>query len=82
MNPDLATYVEHFRARVLQDTLAEALPAYWLRRAKTFAAVGNARCDEIATACRNQAQFLTTYPLLGVEEFSEPEIVAAIREAA
>lgn len=33
---DLADYVEHFRARVLQDALNEATAAYWLRRAETF----------------------------------------------
>ena len=51
----LAAYLEHFRARVLQDALNEATAAYWLRRAATFDAVGNARCDEIAQACRNRA---------------------------
>lgn len=29
-------YVERFRARVIQDALAEALPGYWLRRAECF----------------------------------------------
>ena len=29
-------YVEHFRARVVQDALAEASAAYWLRRADAF----------------------------------------------
>lgn len=52
---DLSEHVEHFRLRVLQDALNEATSAYWLRRAATFEAVGNARCDEIATACRNRA---------------------------
>lgn len=52
---DLSEYVEHFRARVLQDALAEATAAYWTRRADQFAAVGNARCDAIAQACRNKA---------------------------
>lgn len=72
-----AKFVEHFRARVLQDALAEALPAYWLRRAETFAAVGNARCDEIAQACRNHAAFLVDNPMI-----PEAEIAAAVREAA
>jgi|LULE01.1.fsa_nt_gb hypothetical protein len=53
--PDLDAYVEHFRTRVLQDALAEATASYWNRRAATFAAVGNARCDAIAAACRNRA---------------------------
>jgi hypothetical protein len=33
---DLAAYVEHFRARVLQDALNEASAAYWQRRAKAY----------------------------------------------
>lgn len=33
---DLTTYLEHFRARVLQDALNEATAAYWLRRAAAF----------------------------------------------
>jgi hypothetical protein len=32
------SYVDHFRARVLQDALAEATAMYWRRRAETFAA--------------------------------------------
>lgn len=54
--PDLTEYVEHFRVRVLQDALAEATASYWLRRSRQFAAVGNARCQEIAQACRNAAR--------------------------
>lgn len=52
---DLESFVEHFRKRVFQDALNEATSAYWLKRADQFAAVGNARCDEIAQACRNRA---------------------------
>lgn len=33
---DLDEYVEHFRARVLQDALSEATAAYWRHRAETF----------------------------------------------
>lgn len=51
----LASYVEHFRWRVLQDALAEATRDYWLRRADAFAAVGTPACDQIAQACRNRA---------------------------
>lgn len=29
-------YIERFRRRVLQDAVAEALPAYWLHRAELF----------------------------------------------
>lgn len=53
---DLAAHVEHFRARVLQDALAEATASYWRRRAEQFAAVGNARCDETARACLAAAE--------------------------
>lgn len=52
---DLDDFVRHFSTRVLQDALNEATAAYWLKRAETFEAVGNARCDEIAIACRNRA---------------------------
>lgn len=55
MLSDLPEYVEHMRARVLQDALAEASASYWRRRAETFAAVGTPACDEIAQACRNRA---------------------------
>lgn len=54
----LPAHLEHFRRRVLYDALLEASSAYWLRRADTFAAVGNARCDETAQACRNHAKLL------------------------
>lgn len=51
----LADYVDHFRARVLQDAIAEATASYWLRRAATFDAVGTQSCESIAQACRNAA---------------------------
>lgn len=53
---DLEDYVANFRRRVLQDALSEATAAYWTKRAEQFEAVGNARCDEIAIACRNRAK--------------------------
>lgn len=53
---DVSAYVAHFRWRVLQDALAEGTARYWLRRARTFAAVGTKGCDEIAQACRNAAE--------------------------
>ncbi len=52
---DLNEYVEHFRARVLQDAFNEATAAYWTRRAEKFLAVGTPTCDEIAQACQNAA---------------------------
>ncbi len=36
--PTLQPHVEHFRARILQDVLAEATTHYWLRRAAMFEA--------------------------------------------
>lgn len=75
---DLAAYVEHFRARVLQDAINEALPTYWERRERDFEFVGNARCDEVATACRNKAEVLRRYPLVGIE----PDVEDALREAS
>lgn len=52
---DLAEHVEHFRARVLQDALAEATAAYWERRAETFEAVGLPEAEAVAVACRRHA---------------------------
>lgn len=55
---DVQKHVEQFSRRVLQDALAEALPAYWLRRAEVFDQVGTAAADEIALACRRHAELL------------------------
>lgn len=55
-------YLAHFQLRVLQDAWLEQDPAYWLRRADAFAAVGTPTCDQIAQACRNRAA-LTDSPL-------------------
>lgn len=33
---DLESFVDQFRARVLQDALSEATSSYWLRRAEQF----------------------------------------------
>ena len=35
---DKLSYVDHFRARVVQDALTEAMRSYWLRRAAAFEA--------------------------------------------
>lgn len=72
----LSEYVEHFRHRVLQDALNEATSSYWLRRADQFAAVGNARCDEIAQACRNRAAVAL------MDDAISTEVVTALREVA
>jgi len=69
-------YVDRFRQDVLADAFAEALPAHWRRRADTFAAVGTAACDEVATACRHHADFLELYPL-DVLELSAAELARA-----
>lgn len=54
--PDtLEQYVEHFRARVLQDALNEATASYWIGRAEAFEAArprpgdftGNATRDDL-----------------------------------
>jgi hypothetical protein len=62
MTSGLDEYVEHFRARVLQDALNEATATYWLRRAEQFAAVGTPLSDEIAQACRNAASLAILQP--------------------
>ena len=51
----LADYIETIQRRMLQDIWLEADRAYWLRRARTFAAVGTPACNQIAQACRNRA---------------------------
>lgn len=53
-----AGYLEHFRARALQDALTDALPATWRRRAADFDAVGTQQCSDVALACRRHADLL------------------------
>lgn len=68
---ELREHLEHFRLRVLQDAVIEGTRLYWLRRANQFAAVGNARADEIARACRNAAALAPIQaedPVAGVVE--------------
>lgn len=56
--------VDHYRARVLQDVLLLALPAYWDRRAAAFEAArpsrddfhGRATGDDLAQADHRNAQ--------------------------
>ena len=50
----LARHVEHFRARVVQDALAEADAAYWLRRADAFDAARPRRGDFHGRASRQE----------------------------
>lgn len=53
-----AEYLANFGRRILQDALAEATAAYWLRRADTFAAVGTPTADLTARTCRAHAWLL------------------------
>ena len=73
VDKSLTEYMDHFRARVLQDALTEATAAYWRRRADTFAAVGNERCDAVALACRQRA---------AVEEMGEHDVIEAFVRTA
>lgn len=36
LSDDLGAYLDHFRGRVIQDTLTEATSTYWLNRAATW----------------------------------------------
>lgn len=36
MTAAIVEHIDHFQHRVIQDALADATPAYWLRRAETF----------------------------------------------
>lgn len=71
----LADYVANFCRRILADALLEATSAYWLRRAATFATVGNPRCDEVAEACRNHAELLR---MVGLDDDAEAIIADAL----
>jgi len=92
---DLPEYVEHFRARVVQDALNEATASYWTRRAETFEAArhrpgidypGQASLDELRERWRDLTEIATacrnraTVSLM--QDGIEPEVVAALREAS
>lgn len=47
--------VEQCARRFIMQLLLETDEGFWLRRAREFACVGTASCDEIATACRHKA---------------------------
>jgi hypothetical protein len=64
----LVEHLEHFQHRIMQDALAEATSAYWLKRAADFDAVGTPEADETAQACRNRARVALDGD---VEEFYE-----------
>ena len=64
-NADEVSFVYHFRARVLQDALTEALRSTWLRRADAFEAAmhrpgkdfpGRCSVDQIAANNERLAQ--------------------------
>ena len=65
--PPPAEYLELFARRILTDAFNEASSEYWRKRAAQFDAVGNARCDETAQACRNHAALIDRYGLPGEE---------------
>lgn len=73
----LDQHLAHFQWRVLQDALTEATSAYWLRRADTFAAVGNHRCDQVALACRRHAQLITE---IGLDDAVRDLLTAVLTE--
>lgn len=60
--PSVTAHLEQIVLRIIQGAIDEAKPQHWLRRADTFAAVGNARCDADALACRRHARILAEAP--------------------
>lgn len=60
--PSIVDHLDQIVLRIIQGAIDEAKPQHWLRRADTFAAVGNARCDADALACRRHARILAEAP--------------------
>lgn len=89
----MVEYVEHFRARVLQDALTEATAAYWLRRARQFEAArprpgdyhGAATVDELRDGWRRLtgvAQACRNRAAVCQLTYDiDPDVWAALREA-
>lgn len=50
--------IERLARLAIIDALLEGSARYWLKRAEDFDRVGNAKCDEIARACRNKAALI------------------------
>ncbi len=71
--------VDHFRARVLQDALNEALPGYWEHRADTFARVGTLTAAATERACRRHAWLLRRD---GIPTAVLRELAAVLEETA
>lgn len=63
--------IEHFKTRLLQDALTEAIPHYWLRRATQLEAVGTEDCDLAALNCRRHAALLAEQPIDYTDEIQE-----------
>lgn len=93
MIPGLSEYVEHFRARVLQDALNEATSSYWLRRADQFTAAmprpgefhgqrTDDRLDEKVVELAGIVQACRARASVALVQDLEPDTVQAIREAA
>lgn len=71
--------IDHFRCRVLQNALTEALPAYWRRRAATLQAVGTEGASAASLACRRHAWLLERE---GVPEHMLHELLQALEDTA
>ncbi len=92
--PDLTGYVEHFRARVVQDALTEATGAYWLRRSEVFEAArhrpgvdypGAASLDDLRerwVTLTETAQACRARAQMSPLDLDDAVIVAALREVA
>jgi hypothetical protein len=90
-----ASYVDHFRARVLQDALTEATSHYWRRRAATFEAArpragtdypGRAIPEQLTerdatlAAVAHACRLRAAFSLLQTDV--DPEVLDALAEAA
>ena len=94
ISTELAAYVDHFRARVVQDALAQATVAHWLRRAEAFESAaprpddypGQATADDLAQAvarCAEIARACRNRAVLAeIDQIPPQTILAAIREVA
>lgn len=93
--PSHSDYVTHFRARVLQDALAEATVEYWRRRAETFewakprhgerhGESGQAELNAAWTRCDESARACRAYAgfLVANPPITTAELVALIKECA
>jgi hypothetical protein len=91
---DVDVYLEHFRARVLQDALSEATASYWHRRSRAFAAAQTrpgdypGRVTPTARAARDARLYATAYAcraraaLALLQNDVSPEVIDALRQVA